>query len=548
MKKPFLASCCLALTLLVPLPGHGEDSFLAPPPAPPVVLHPASPGEVKSSTAKAGAVKTEWTFHKSTDGAHPDGTEQQLMWLMNRARANPTAEGIWLASETDPDVAGGRTYFHVKLDVLRSEFANLAAKPPAVFDIRLYNAALAHSQDLIARNAQDHTNQFQRIDNAGFHYTRARGNVFSYAKSALNAHAGFNIDWGGDDGTGMQNPRGHRLAIMAADGDYTNVGIAAVAEQDPNTRVGPLVITGNYCKANTNYTDHFNTFLVGTVWRDDNDNNQYDPGEGLAGVRITPSNGSHYAVTGSAGGYGVPVPDGASTVIFQGGALAGEVSRQVNVDQESVLVDLKVGEELQRRSNTFPWPLFLPALMTKSGPHPQPDCNGTLGGTARIDHCGVCVEGTTGRTACIQDCRGVWGGDAVLDRCGVCGGDGTSCVSFTRNSSGKIITDQRTHLMWQDSPLAFKDEAGGITHCSQFTLEGYDDWRLPTFAELQNFFRDVDADPNFDLHYWGTFSGCTASVAVGGYVKTPAGTDRYGGKVGDRIYFSGGAAARCVRP
>jgi len=110
------------------------------------------------------------------------------------------------------------------------------------------------------------------------------------------------------------------------------------------------------------------------------------------------------------------------------------------------------------------------------------------------------------------------------------------------------VTDLTTNLMWQDSPLAFKDEAAGITHCDQFSLDGLDDWRLPTFAELQNFFKKVDADQNFDLQHWGTFSGCKASVAIGGYVKTPAGAAQYGGSVGDGINFSGGAAARCVRP
>ena len=54
-----------------------------------------------------GAV--EWTYHKTSDNAHPDGNEQQMVWLVNRARANPTQEGIWLATMTDPDVDAART-------------------------------------------------------------------------------------------------------------------------------------------------------------------------------------------------------------------------------------------------------------------------------------------------------------------------------------------------------------------------------------------------------------------------------------------------------
>ncbi len=60
------------------------------------------PESTPTSTATATAAPTplptptqvpvtlrEWTFHKSTDGAHPDGNEQQMVWLMNRARSNP---------------------------------------------------------------------------------------------------------------------------------------------------------------------------------------------------------------------------------------------------------------------------------------------------------------------------------------------------------------------------------------------------------------------------------------------------------------------------
>ena len=147
--------------------------------------------------------------------------------------------------------------------------------------MRLFYAAEAHSDDLIFRDAQDHIGQFDRVTDAGFSFTSARGCVFSFAKSALYAHAGFNIDWGYGDSTGMQPGRGHRMALMSDDGNYTNVGLAAVSESDSSTQVGPLVVMGNYCQANTSATDHYNRFLAGTVWTDSNDNGLYDPGADL---------------------------------------------------------------------------------------------------------------------------------------------------------------------------------------------------------------------------------------------------------------------------
>ena len=120
--------------------------------------------------------------------------------------------------------------------------------------------------------------------------------------------------------------------------------------------------------------------------------------------------------------------------------------------------------------------------------------------------------------------------------------------AFTRSNSSHIVTDTTTSLMWQDYYPQFKQsEAEASTYCEQMDLDGYEDWRFPLFSELQDFFRGVAADQDFDLLYWGSFAHCTASIAIGGYVKTPSGAVKYGGNTGDRINFPGGAAARCVR-
>ena len=83
----------------------------------------------------------EWTYHKTMDNEHPDDIEQQLLWLTNRARANPSQEGQWLATVDDPYIDMARSYFGVDLALLQDEFASYAVKPPAAFDVRLHNAA-----------------------------------------------------------------------------------------------------------------------------------------------------------------------------------------------------------------------------------------------------------------------------------------------------------------------------------------------------------------------------------------------------------------------
>lgn len=61
------------------------------------------------------------------------------------------------------------------------------------------------------------------------------------------------------------------------------------------------------------------------------------------------------------------------------------------------------------------------------------DCNGEFGGTAFIDHCGVCAGGTTGIVpdeSCI-DCNGDINGTAGIDSCGVCSGGNTGIAANT---------------------------------------------------------------------------------------------------------------------
>ena len=307
--------------------------------------------EVKESTASSpvlnpDAVSTAptspWIWHKTADNLHPDGREQQVIWLMNRARSNPYAEGAWLASSTDPDVAGGRDYFGVNKTMLQSAFDSYSARPPAAFDLRLYNAAKAHSDYIISIDEQTHTGQFDRIAAAGFTCAggsgySARGSVFAFADSSLNAHAAWNIDWGGNIG-GMQQPPGHRFAVMSIDGDFTNVGVALVYDGNPNTEVGPYVTTGNYCHAG-NVGDHYNQFIVGTVWHDLDWDGMYDPNEGLGGVTVTPDAGTFYAITSNSGGYAIPVSMAAGnhTVTFSGSGIND--SKIVTIGSVSVLLD-----------------------------------------------------------------------------------------------------------------------------------------------------------------------------------------------------------------
>ena len=341
-----LATACglligLWVSQLLAPPSGRADYARVPEPNPPTVDLREGGIPTAAAVERRTAATTEWTYHKTGDNLHPDGNEQQFLWLMNRARSDPAQEGIRLAAMDDPDVAAARVYFGVDAGVLQNEFAGYAAKPPAAFDARLYQAAKAHSDYLISIDGQNHDNQIARITNAGFSYSQAAGIVFSYSDHVIFGYAGFNIDWG--NGTaGTQDPPGHRYAIMSLSGNYTNAGIAVVPEAAPQTAVGPQVISGNLCEANTGFPDHYNRFIVGTVWEDTNSNDQYDPGEGLADVTVMPDKGAFFAVTGISGGYAIPITAADDyRLTFSGGDLTGVFTRTVTVGTTSVLEDLE---------------------------------------------------------------------------------------------------------------------------------------------------------------------------------------------------------------
>ena len=96
-----------------------------------------------------------------------------------------------------------------------------------------------------------------------------------------------------------------------------------------------------YVYASSSAGDHYNRFLVGTVWEDTDENGFYDPGEGFDGVTVRPTQGSFFAVTSKSGGYSIPIlASGSYDVTFSGGELTGSYQRSVVVGADSELLDL----------------------------------------------------------------------------------------------------------------------------------------------------------------------------------------------------------------
>lgn len=291
---------------------------MAPPPPPPVAARdlPATPS---SDGLHAAGGSVLYSIGEPTD------EEQLYLEYINRARANPPTEGLWLAGLTDPDVLNNYAYFGVNTSALVWQFSTNASVSPLSFSSNLIASARRHTADMLAHAYQGHTGSdgstvSTRLADAGYVWSSYGENVYSYAQSVLHGHAGFNADWGvGPDG--MQSPPGHRLNILSSYFREIGIGVMVGSNSVTNgsmvTSVGPQLVTQDFGSR-----PGLTPILTGVAYFDFNGNGFYDLGEGIGGVRVSAAGSSSYAVTAVSGGFSMPVPgNGNYPVDFSAGGL-----------------------------------------------------------------------------------------------------------------------------------------------------------------------------------------------------------------------------------
>lgn len=266
----------------------------------------------------------------------PTAEEQHHVELINRARANPGAEGKRLAQTGDPDVLSAYRFFSVDLALMQREFSALPVRPPLAIHAKLTDAARGHSRDMLNKKFQGHTGSDgssigQRATRAGYSWKSIAENVYAFAKSVWDGHAGFQVDWGGGPG-GMQTGRGHRMNIH---GDYREVGIGVV--KGINGDYGPQVVTQNFGSPRTSAA-----FVTGVAYYDLDKDGFYSPGEGIGGLSVSAKGASQRSVTANSGGYAIPIPSTSATrrVDFSGLGFAHSVNATIS-GGANVKVDFK---------------------------------------------------------------------------------------------------------------------------------------------------------------------------------------------------------------
>lgn len=276
---------------------------------------------VLAAAAAAAAPTKKWNF------GNPD-SDQQLFWeLLNACRLTPEAE-------IERVFSSPALTFGYPADFLANAKADVIAD--VVINDRWYEgwrSPVAYRSDLtpLLQKAVDGVNNHTTHDFVG-----DIGNllVYSHASGAgLNGIEGYYADRlirldpaiiGVDAGwhSWIQVYSGTYLS----DPTYSIYGAASATL--PGVKLG----------------DDIRRQLVGCVFEDRNSNGRYDLGEGVSGVRITPSIGEYYTETAVGGGYVIDFPRyaGAMTVTASGGALAAAVTKETTIGKENAKLDFVV--------------------------------------------------------------------------------------------------------------------------------------------------------------------------------------------------------------
>ncbi len=301
----------------------------------------------------------------------PTDAEQYMLELINRARANPAAEGQRLVALAGSDPMLRRATARWDLGLFSRTISSYAPEPPLAFNPRLIDAALAEDASMLAKNSQQHspagflTNPTVAVDGDGLAYypTGSGGwatgeNIFAYAQGVAATptayadyfEAGFLLDWGNPDFGHLKNllaPGPAEANFAAGIYPFNEVGVGLVTGVTPTVpppsnpsnpangglNVGPAIVTQEFgWRQGT-------SFLTGTFFIDYQGTHLYSPGEGLGSVTIravgTAGQGTFATQTWSSGGYSLALPPGTYQVTASG-PLPGARTTTVTIGADNV--------------------------------------------------------------------------------------------------------------------------------------------------------------------------------------------------------------------
>lgn len=295
-------------------------------------------------------------------GASPTDLEQYMLELINRARANPAAEGQRLLTLAAIDPLIHLATAGENLGQFYQVISSYPPEPPLAMDPRLIDAARVESTAMLVSNAQQHsptgflTNSAVAVDSDWLpFYPTGTGawatgeNIYAYSQGVnpINPtayadflEAGFLLDWGNPDFGHLRNilaPSPSQANLAAGVYPYNQAGIGLLTNATPTTpaavNVGPAIVTQEFgWRQGTAY-------LTGTFFLDGQGTGFYAPGEGYGGVTVratgTGGQGTFQTQTWSTGGYSLQLPPG-TYVVTASGPLPGVQTGTITIGVDNV--------------------------------------------------------------------------------------------------------------------------------------------------------------------------------------------------------------------
>jgi uncharacterized protein YkwD len=268
------------------------------------------------------------------DHGDPTPQEQLMLELLNRARANPSAEAASFGIDLNANLSPGTI--------------SPNPKPPLAFQPRLIQAARAHADWMLATDTFSHTGvtnstPADRIRNAGYPVSG------SWAM-------GENIAWQGttgvadltqftlDEHEGLFRSAGHRKNLLDPDFDEVGVGVRRGVYSQNGKDFDSVMIAQEFARSSGTP----GPLVIGVVFRDANGDGHYTAGEGVGGLTVTPAAGGYWAVTSASGGFAVPVTAnaGPTLVTISGPGVVVPLARAVTVGTVNVKVDFDLATDV----------------------------------------------------------------------------------------------------------------------------------------------------------------------------------------------------------
>jgi hypothetical protein len=212
-----------------------------------------------------------------------------LLQLINRYRADPPADAARMRWPPGPPPPGLRS--DIDQPLFLREMATVVPAPPLLHDDRLTVAARGHAAYLARHRLVQHTEDpalpgfcgerpLDRARAAGFGPGGVGENCAGPSPGIWFAHISFIVDWthAPDPGNGgMQPGRGHRVSL--GNPRFTRVGLGLVVDPEHADRRWVVEVFGRLLTEPRR--------AGGVVFTDADADGLCDPGEGLAGARVS---------------------------------------------------------------------------------------------------------------------------------------------------------------------------------------------------------------------------------------------------------------------